>query len=93
LIEKPLLGATPAIAQYRYTDDKGVTKTAQYKLDISPAYRDEAARIGPTGIGKPVLSEQQRLWKQTEEAYRRIHMAEDELARYRSEQQFCSLGR
>lgn len=55
-------------AQYRYTDDKGVSKVAQYKLDVPAPYRAAAVWIGPTGIGKPALSEAQRQVKQREAA-------------------------
>lgn len=53
-------------AQYRYADDKGVSKVAQYKLDVPAPYRDAAVWIGPTGIGKPALSEEQRQVRQRE---------------------------
>ena len=43
------LVAMPAAAQYRYTNDKGVTKEAQYKLDVPEPYRDAAVWVGPTG--------------------------------------------
>jgi hypothetical protein len=56
--------AAPATAQYRYTNDKGVTKEAQYKLDVPEPYRDAAIWIGPTGVGKPALSEDQRQIKE-----------------------------
>ena len=56
--------AAPAAAQYRYTNDKGVTKEAQYKLDVPEQYRDAAVWIGPTGLGKPALSEDQRKMKE-----------------------------
>ncbi len=55
-------------AQYRYTDDKGVSKVAQYKLDVPAPYRAAAVWIGPIGIGKPALSEEQRQVKQREAA-------------------------
>jgi hypothetical protein len=58
------LVATPADAQYRYTDGKGVTREAQYKVDVPERYRDAAVWIGPTGVGKPGLSEEQRRIKQ-----------------------------
>ena len=66
-----LLGA-PADAQYRYVDDKGQSKVTQYMLHVPVAHRDAAVWIGPTGIGKPGLSEGQRQAKQRESAYRRI---------------------
>jgi hypothetical protein len=56
--------AVPAAAQYRYTNDKGVTKEAQYKLDVPEPYRDAAVWVGPTGVGKPALSEDQRKMKE-----------------------------
>lgn len=59
-----VLGAGPVEAQYRYTDDKGASKVAQYKLDVPVSYRDSAVWIGPTGVGKPALSEEQRQIKQ-----------------------------
>lgn len=77
-----ILAATPAAAQYRYVDDKGATKTVQYKLDIPTAYRDAAEWIGPTGIGKPGLSEEARQTKLRDEAYRRIGRANDGLRSY-----------
>ena len=65
-----VLGAAQVDAQYRYTDDKGVTKVAQYKLEVPAPYRDAAVWIGPTGIGKPALSDEQRKVKQREAAER-----------------------
>ena len=59
-------------AQYRYTDDKGVSKVTQYKLDVPLLYRDAAVWIGPTGIGKPALSEEQRQVRQRDAVYRRL---------------------
>lgn len=67
-----LLVAGPASAQYRYTDDKGVTKTTQYKLDVPAPHRDAAVWIGATGVGKPGLSEEQRKTKLRDDAYRRL---------------------
>lgn len=67
-------------AQYRYTNDKGVSKVTQYKLDVPAPYRDAAVWIGPTGIGKPALSEEQRQVKQRDRAYRRIGEAHARLA-------------
>ena len=54
----------PVDAQYRYVDDKGASKVAQYKLDVPAPYRDSAVWIGPTGVGKPALSEEQRQIRQ-----------------------------
>jgi hypothetical protein len=68
--------------QYRYTDDKGASKVTQYKLDVPKDYRDAAVWVGPTGIGKPGLSEEARQTKLRDEAYRRIAEADGELARY-----------
>ena len=65
-----LLVAGAADAQYRYTDAAGVSKVAQYKLDIPAPYRDAAVWIGPTGIGKPALSEEARQTKRRDEIYR-----------------------
>jgi hypothetical protein len=59
-----VLGARPVDAQYRYTDDKGASKVTQYKLDVPAPYRDSAVWIGPTGVGKPALSEEQRQIRQ-----------------------------
>lgn len=59
-----VLGARQGDAQYRYTDDKGASKVAQYKLDVPARYRDAAVWIGPTGVGKPALSEEQRQIRQ-----------------------------
>lgn len=59
-----VLGAGPVDAQYRYTDDKGASKVVQYKLDVPVPYRDSAVWIGPTGVGKPALSEEQRQIRQ-----------------------------
>jgi hypothetical protein len=77
-----LLVAGQAAAQYRYTDDKGVSKTTQYKLDIPERFRDSAEWIGPTGIGKPGLSEEQRQLKLRDDAYRRIGIANEQLVPY-----------
>src|SRR5260370_39870521 len=56
--------AMPVAAQYRYTNDKGVTKEAEYKVDVPEPYRDAAVWIGPTGVGKPGLREDQRKIKE-----------------------------
>jgi hypothetical protein len=77
-----LLFSGQAHAQYKYTDDKGVTRTAQYKLDIPEPYRDAAEWVGPTGIGKPGLSLEQQQAKQREDAYRRIGVANEGLKAY-----------
>jgi len=59
-----VLGGRQVDAQYRYIDDKGASKVAQYKLDVPAPYRDSAVWIGPTGVGKPALSEEQRQIRQ-----------------------------
>ena len=61
-----LVAPTQSDAQYRYTDAKGVDKVAQYKLDVPVPYRDAAIWIGPTGSGKPALSEEQRKLRERE---------------------------
>lgn len=71
-----LVAAPPAHAQWRYTDAAGATKVAQYKLYVPTGSRDAAVWIGPTGTGKPGLSEAQREAKRREEAYRRIGEAQ-----------------
>ena len=78
-----LLVAGEAGAQYRYTDAAGASKVVQYKLDVPTPYRDAAVWIGPTGIGKPGLSEEARRTKQREDAYRRIWDADAQLAPYK----------
>ena len=74
-----LLLCGQAAAQYRYTDATGVTKTTQYKVDIPTVHRDAAVWIGPTGIGKPALSEEARQTKRREDEYRRIGEASSRL--------------
>lgn len=76
------LAAGPASAQYRYTDDKGVTRTTQYKLDVPARHRDAAVWIGPTGIGIPALSEEARQTKLRDEAIRRIGHSIEQRASY-----------
>jgi hypothetical protein len=66
------LGPGPAQAQWQYTDGGGATKVVQYKLYVPADHRDAAVWIGPTGIGRPGLSEGQRQARQREEAYRRM---------------------
>jgi hypothetical protein len=78
-----LLLAGQADAQYRYTDDKGVTKTTQYKLDVPAPYRDAAVWVGPTGIGKPALSAEANETKRRDDAYRRIGEADAQLVPYK----------
>lgn len=77
-----VLVAGDADAQWRYTDDKGTPTATQYKLDIPERYRDSAVWIGPTGIGHPALSEEQRQWKQRDEAYRRLGESQAEILKY-----------
>ena len=78
-----LLSCGQAAAQYRYVDAKGVTKTTQYKVDVPAEYRDLAVWIGPTGVGKPGLSEEARQTKQRDDEYRRIGEANSRLTPYR----------
>jgi hypothetical protein len=72
-----------ADAQYKYTDDKGVSKVTQYKLDIPEPYRDAAVWVGPTGIGKPGLSKEAEQTKLRDDAYRRIGEADAQLIPYK----------
>jgi hypothetical protein len=78
-----LLLAGQADAQYRYTDDKGVSKVTQYKLDVPAPHRDGAVWVGPTGVGKPALSEGARETKRRDDALRRIGEAEAQLVPYK----------
>jgi hypothetical protein len=64
--------AGQAEAQYRYTDDKGVSRTTQYKVDVPARYRAAAVWIGPTGVGKPALSQEQNETRRRWDIYRRI---------------------
>jgi hypothetical protein len=82
LVVSLLLFCGRADAQYQYTDAKGVTKTTQYKVDVPKAHRDAAVWIGPTGIGKPGLSEEARQTKQRDDEYRRIGEASSRLVPY-----------
>jgi hypothetical protein len=77
-----LLFAGRADAQWKYADDKGVTKVTQYKLDMPARYRDAAVWVGPIGVGKPALSEEARQAKRRAEEYRRIGQSEARLFRY-----------
>ena len=79
-----LLFCGQADAQYQYTDAKGVTKTTQYKVDVPRAHRDAAVWIGPTGIGKPGLSDEARQTKQRDDEYRRIGEASGRLVPYQT---------
>ena len=76
------LVAGPASAQYRYTDDKGVTRTTQYKLDVPARHRDAAVWIGATGVGIPALSEEARQTKLRDDAIRRIGSSIEQRASY-----------
>jgi len=71
-----LLAVNEAEAQYRYTDDKGVTKTTQYKLDVPVAYRDDAVWIGQRGVGLPGLSAEMKRRAALDEANRRVNQAD-----------------
>src|SRR4030095_15492336 len=79
-----LLLAGHADAQWRYTDDRGVTRVTQYKIDVPSAYRDAAEWIGPVGIGKPGVRAGQVLAAQRWEAIQRIVNAEAGLIQYRN---------
>jgi hypothetical protein len=78
-----LLVAQHVDAQWKYTDDKGATKVTQYKLDIPQRYRDAAVWAGPTGIGRPALSEEQQQWKQRDQVYRHLGESEASAITYR----------
>ncbi|HJR05243.1 MAG TPA: hypothetical protein VKA83_26600 [Methylomirabilota bacterium] len=80
------LVAGPASAQYRYTDDKGVTRTTQYKLDVPARHRDAAVWIGATGVGIPALSEEARQTKLRDDAIRRIGSSIEQRAPYHKAQ-------
>lgn len=79
-----LLSAGAADAQWRYTDDKGVSRVTQYKIDVPEPSRDAAEWIGPVGIGKPALSAEQLRAAQLSDAYRRIGSAEAGLVQFRN---------
>jgi len=79
-----LLLAGPADAQWRYTDDRGVSKVTQYKLDVPAPHRDAAEWIGPIGVGKPALSADQVRAAQHWEAIRRIIAAEAGLLQFQN---------
>jgi hypothetical protein len=74
-----LLLVGQADAQWRYTDDKGVTRVTQYKIDVPAPQRDAAEWIGPVGIGKPALSEEQLRAARHWEAVQRLIAAETAL--------------
>ena len=74
-----LLLVGEADAQWRYTDDKGVTRVTQYKIDVPAPQRDAAEWIGPVGIGKPALSEEQLRAARHWEAVPRLIAAETAL--------------
>ena len=78
-----LLVAQRADAQWKYTDDKGATRVAQYKVDVPQRYREAAVWAGPTGVGRPALSEEQRQWKQRDQAYRHLGESEASAMTYR----------
>jgi hypothetical protein len=73
-----------ADAQWRYTDERGVTRVTQYKIDIPTALRDAAEWIGPVGVGNPALSEDQVKQAQRWEAIRRLVNAEAGLVQFRN---------
>ena len=79
-----LVLAGHADAQWRYSDDKSVTRVTQYKIDIPAAYRDAAEWIGPVGVGKPALSEDQIRQARRWEAIERLVNAEAGLVQYRN---------
>src|SRR5438309_1207757 len=79
-----LLSAGAADAQWRYTDDKGVSRVTQYKIDVPEPSRDAAEWIGPVGIGKPALSAEQVRAAQISDAFRRIGTAEAGLVQFRN---------
>jgi hypothetical protein len=74
-----LLLVGQADAQWRYTDDKGVSRVTQYKIDVPAPQRDAAEWIGPVGIGKPALSEEQLRAARHWEAVQRLIAAETAL--------------
>ena len=76
--------AGQADAQWRYVDDKGVSRVTQYKINVPTDYRDLAEWIGPVGIGKPGLSADQILAAQRAEANRRIVDAEAGMLKYKN---------
>src|SRR4029453_17864491 len=86
LIAGLALNVTPAAAQWQYTDNKGVTKVTQFKVDIPAPLRDGAVWVGPTGFGKPDLSRGQQETKARWDAYRRIGDAQAELVPYKQEE-------
>ena len=79
-----LLSAGAADAQWRYTDDKGVSRVTQYKIDVPEASRDAAEWIGPIGIGKPALSADQIRAAQRWDAIQRIVAAEAGLLQFKN---------
>jgi hypothetical protein len=79
-----LLLAGPVAAQYRYTDDKGVSKVTQYKADIPADYRDAAVWVGPA---KAALSTEQKQAEIQADAQRRIDAANAALAPYLAAEQ------
>ena len=83
------LFAEPANAQWKYADDKGVTKVTQYKLNMPERYRDSAVWVGPIGVGRPGLSEEAPQAKRRADEYTRIGQSQTRLWRY----QHASPGR
>ena len=74
-----LLLVGQADAQWRYTDDKGVSRVTQYKIDVPAPQRDAAEWVGPVGIGKPAVSEEQLRAARHWEAVQRLIAAETAL--------------
>jgi hypothetical protein len=93
LVAGLLLFCGQAAAQYQYSDAKGVTQTTQYKVDVPRAHRDAAVWIGPTGIGKPGLSEEARQTKRRDDEYRRIGEASSRLVPYQAGPRSSRFGR
>src|ERR1700732_4528340 len=79
-----LLSAGHADAQWRYTDDKGVSRVTQYKIDVPEPLRDGAEWIGPVGVGKPGLSADQIRAAELSDAIRRLAAAEAGLVKSRN---------
>jgi hypothetical protein len=79
-----LLVTGAADAQWRYTDDKGVSRVTQYRINVPSDHRDAAEWIGPVGVGKPALSEEQMRRAQHSEAVRRIVAAEAGLLQFKN---------
>src|SRR4029434_410010 len=86
LIAGLALNVTPAAAQWQYTDNKGVTKVTQFKVDIPAPLRADSVWVGQTVFGKPDLSRGQQETKARWDAYRRIGDAQAELVPYKQEE-------